>query len=90
MDNSNFEDLRIPVIVKATGKNCDVFIPDLSMTIHGSDFVEAMANASLKASAIYFYNFEKNIEFKLSTEYDQAVSMCTEPNQFVTYICLIA
>ena len=49
------KEIQIPVIIKRDNKSCDVYIPDLDMTIHGDDFVSAIANASMKASAVYFW-----------------------------------
>ena len=45
-------DLLIPVLVTKSKKHCDIYIPDLDITIHGSDYVDAISNAILKASAI--------------------------------------
>ena len=85
------DDIQIPVIVESCkdGK-ADIFIPDLSLTIHGTDFVDGLAKASLRGSAIYYYNKERNLPIALNTTYDEAQQICDErfsKNAFVAYVC---
>ncbi len=83
-------DVQIPVVITHDSRKCDVYIPDLNMTVHGDDYVDAIANAILKASAVYFYNLERNVKFELNTTFGQASSMCRDSSQFATYIALVA
>lgn len=85
------EDIQIPVIVESRKDGrADIFIPDLSLTIHGSDFVDGLAKASLRGSAIYYYNKERNLPITLETTYEDAQRICDSEygrNAFVTYVC---
>lgn len=83
-------DLQIPVIITKKDKKCDLFIPDLDITVHGHDYVDTLANSILKASAIYFYNLERNLKFELTTTFVEASEMCDDKDSFVTYITLVA
>lgn len=80
-------DLQIPVVVTPKA-GCNIYIPDFKMTVHGENYVEAFADAIFKASAIYYYNLERNLKFQLNTTYEAAEQMCTEKGSFVTFICL--
>lgn len=85
------DDIQIPVIVEQqkTGR-VDIFIPDLGLTIHGTDFVDGLAKASLRGSAIYYYNLERNLPIQLTTTYEEAQKICEENysnNAFVAYVC---
>ena len=84
------DDIQIPGIVTNEKDNCSIYIPDFKITIHGSDFVEALANAVLSASAIYYYNLDRNLRLKLDTTYQDADAMCTKNNQFATFVTLTA
>ena len=81
--------LQIPIVV-TTDKSgaCDIFVPDFKMTIHGSDYVEAQAEAILKASAIYYYNLERNVKWELKETYDSATKHLKKKNSFVTFMGL--
>lgn len=81
-------DLNIPVLVTKTRTECNIYIPDLEITIHGRDYVEAISNAILKASAIYYYNLDRNLKFEFSTTYADVDKMCKHRGQFATYINL--
>ena len=81
-------DLQIPVVVTTGKDKCDIFVPDFDMTIHGRDFVEAMANTILKASSVYYYNLERNITFNLNTTYQEAEALCKGRNSFATFATL--
>ena len=83
-------DLQIPVVIYHDKERCDVYIPDFEITIHGRDYVDAISNAILKASAIYYYNLERNLRFELKTTYTMAERMCTKKGSFATYIGLMA
>ena len=82
--------IQIPVVITHDANHCDIFIPDLSMTIHGQDYVDAISNATLKASAIYYYNLERNLRFELTTTYADAEKLCDAKGSFATYIALTA
>lgn len=90
MSNVTMRDIQVPVVVTTPGNRCDIYVPDLEMTIHGSDYVEAFANATLKASAVYFYNLERNLKFDLKTKFTQASNLADKVNGFATYIKLQA
>lgn len=79
---------QIPVVASQLkdGKT-NVFIPDLNITIHDVDFISALAKASMTASALYYYNLERNVIFDLKTKYADAEKLCDD-NSFVTFICL--
>ena len=81
-------DLIVPVLVTKRLKHCDIFIPDLDITIHGSDYVDAISNAILKASAIYYYNLDRNLKFEFSHSYADVERMCKSRGQFATFINL--
>lgn len=83
-------ELQIPVIIDHDSKHCDIYIPDFEITIHGHDYVDAISNAIFKASAIYYYNLERNLKFELKTTYQMAEAMCKKKSSFATYIGLIA
>lgn len=83
-------DIHIPVLVTSMHDACDVYVPDLNITVHGKDYVDALANAMLKASAIYYYNKERNLSFPLETTYEQVEKMCKGRKQFATFIELSA
>ena len=81
-------DLQIPVVVTTNKTRCDIYVPDFNITIHGKDFVEAMASTILKASSIYYYNLERNIAFDLNTTYAEAEALCKGRNTFATFATL--
>ena len=83
-------ELQIPVIIDHDRMHCDVYIPDFDITVHGKDYVDAISNAILKASAIYYYNLERNLRFDLKTTYAMAEKMCKTKTSFATYIGLMA
>lgn len=79
--------LAIPVLITKKRNSCDIYIPDLAITVHGEDYVDAIANAILKASAIYYYNLDRNLQFKLTHTYADVEAMCRH-KQFATFINL--
>ena len=81
-------DLLIPVLVTKSKKHCDIYIPDLDITIHGSDYVDAISNAILKASAIYYYNLDRNLRFEFKYTYADVERLCKSRGQFATFINL--
>lgn len=81
--------LQIPIVVTtAKSGKCDIFIPDFQMTVHGFDYVDAQANAILKASAVYYYNMERNVAMELKETYMSAQKHCKKKNSFVTFMQL--
>lgn len=80
--------IQIPVVVVPVKDKCDVLIPDLNVTIHGRDIVEALALSISYVSAIYYYNVERNYRLNLSTTYEQALALCPNRKSFATYIGL--
>lgn len=83
-------ELHVVCIITQTKQSCDVYVPDFKITAHGIDFVEALANAILSTSAIYFYNRDKNVTIKLKTSFEDAEKMCENKNQFATVLTLTA
>lgn len=81
-------ELQIPVVVTNAKDHCDIYVPDFKITVHGCDFVDAMANTILKASSIYYYNLERNIAFSLDTTYTEAEKLCKGKNMFATFATL--
>lgn len=83
------KNLQVPIVVTtAKSGKCDIFIPDFQITVHGFDYVDAQANAILKASAIYYYNMERNIQCELKETYASSQAYCTKRNSFVTFMQL--
>ncbi|MCM1218624.1 MAG: hypothetical protein NC548_29395 [Lachnospiraceae bacterium] len=82
-------DLQIPVVVsQAKSGKCDIYIPDMKITIHGEDFLEAWAEGVQKASAIYYYNVERNVKLVLKETYDSCHKYLGRGNCFVTFMPL--
>lgn len=82
------KDLQIPVVITHTDKYCDVFVPDLNITVHGRDYVDAIANAIYNASAIYYYSLERDLQITLDTTYEEAMEKRKSKQDFVMYVCL--
>jgi hypothetical protein len=84
-------DIQIPVIITHDKKHCDIYIPDMDITVHGHDYVDTLSNAIMKASAIYYYNLERDLKLVLNTTYAQAEKLCaTRKGSFTSYIGLTA
>jgi len=85
------KDFQIPVVITHTKHKCDIYVPDFEVTIHGDDYVDAISNAIMKISAIYYYNLERNLTINLTTTYADAEKLCNNKrNSFATYIALTA
>lgn len=84
------KNLQVPAIVTMSGDKCDIHVPDLKITVHGQDYVEAMANAMLNVSAIYYYNHDRNIPIQLTKTYAEVErEACNRRNgSFATYLSL--
>lgn len=84
------KDLQLPAVVTFIGDKCDIDVPDLGITIHGQDYVEAMAKAILNVSAIYYYNHERNIKMSLTKTYAEVEKMACarHDGSFATYVGL--
>ena len=82
--------VHVPVIVESSDNHCDIYIPDLEITIHGSDYISAIANAVLKCSAIYYYNLERNLPFNIKKSYAEVEELALKRGKgcFATYMCL--
>lgn len=86
-----FKEIQIPIIIKPGKTQCDIYIPDLDMTVHGTDYVDAIANASMKASAVYFYNLERNIALEFKHTYASVEELAKKNKRwFATYIALVS
>lgn len=79
------------VVVTTTYKNgkCDVFIPDMHITVHGDDALSALAEATATATALYFYHADRGVRLPLTTTYSQAEELCTRKESFPTYLALL-
>lgn len=75
----------IPVLV-SNDKTCDIYVPDMNITIHGQDFVDAYANVIINASAIYYYNRDRNVDVQFKTTYSDVEALCCKRGQFATVI----
>ena len=85
------KDIQLPVVITHDSTHCDIYIPDLDITVHGRDYVDAISNAIMKASAIYYYNLERNVTFELKTTYNDVECICKKMHgSFATYIALTA
>lgn len=84
------KNLQVPAIVTMTKVGCSVDVPDLNITIHGRDYLEALANAMLNVSAIYYYSHEHNLSMNLSKTYQEVEAMAFARNDgsFATYLGL--
>lgn len=81
---------RVPVIVKTMKSSCDIFIPDLDMTVHGRDFISAAANAVLKCTAIYYYSLQHNLPCELNSPYNEVERLALKEGKgcFATLLSL--
>lgn len=82
------KDLQVPVVISHNRNKCNVYIPDFNMTVHGIDYVDTLARAIASASAIYYYNSDRNLKMNLTTTFAQAEAMCKSDGSFATFICL--
>lgn len=87
---NDFKSIEIPVVVTQLKDGYSVFVPDLSMKVYGYDYIDAMSSAILKASAVYFYNLERDLHFDLKTKFAEAEQMCTDGHSYATFIALHA
>lgn len=79
---------QIPVIVSPTDDACDVYLPDMRVTVHGDSYTDAMAQSSIVASAIYYYGLEHNVPVNFSTTKEMLDDMCSEQS-FSTFLELV-
>lgn len=82
-------DLQIPVRVKQIPdkEKCDIYIPDLNMTVHGTTYTNAMAEAVLKTTAYYYYCKDRNHKLKFENTYETVAATCSGTS-FVTFISI--
>lgn len=81
---------HVPVTVKLNkDTSCDIFIPDFHVTVHGHDYIDAMANAACLVNAVVYFNEEHNITTPLDTSYDDVQRLCENDDRFPSYIRLI-
>lgn len=79
---------QVPVVVTPKVDRVSIYIPDLEMKVYGHDYIEAIANAVLKCTAVYLYSIEHNIPFELNMKYAEVESLCEEKGSFATFMCL--
>lgn len=81
---------QLPVVVTTGANNFTMYIPDLHVTVEGSDYVELYARAAVCASAILYYNKEHNLTTTRSTDFDKVQSMCEgKKDQFPAFLGII-
>lgn len=85
----NKDTKQFPVVVTTGDNKFEMYIPDLHVTIEGSDYVELYARASVCASAIVYYHREHNFSMNIKTTYEEITAMCKSKNQFPTYLATI-
>lgn len=81
--------IQFAVVVTASDDGYTMYIPDLHMTIDGSDYVELYARAVVSATAVVHYNKEHNLTTKFSTTYEDVAERCHGKSQFPTYLALM-
>ena len=69
------KETRVPVIIQTGKGSVDITIPDLEMTVHGTDYLSAIALAVLRSSAVYYYNLEHNLPTTLNHSYAEVERM---------------
>ena len=90
MANILRKDIQIPVVIQRDNRHCDIYIPDLDMTVHGRDYVDTISKAIMTASAVYYYNLERNLQIKFKTPYAEVEKMCLKHHgSFASYIGLV-
>lgn len=83
--------IRVPIVVKQLKpKKLTAYIPDFDVTVHGEDYVEIVANASVVASAIYVFYRERNLDCHLRTSLTDADNLAMKDKKsFATTIALL-
>ena len=79
------------LVAVATKKGCggfDIWLPDLDVTAHGYDFLDAFARANLTASAIKAYNDEHEVETKITHQFEDITLATKDKDSFVTVITI--
>ena len=81
-------DIQVPVMVDFNDEEgkCDITIPDMNMTIHGTSYTAAVADAVLKMSAYYYYCADRNIKLTFTHTYESVAAMCDDATEFVTFL----
>ena len=81
---------HVPIAVKLKkDTTCDIYIPDFHVTVHGQDYIAAMANAACLVNAVCYFNEEHNITTPLNTTYEEMQEMCANDDRFPSYIRLV-
>lgn len=82
------QSLAIPVRVTTRKDGCDLYIPDLLMTIHDKDYTAVVASAIARVQAIYTYNKERNMPISFKATYQEVSDTCVDNASFPTYLTI--
>ena len=77
------------VVVIAEDRHSEGFsikIPDLNIIALGRDFNTAMLTAKQTATAVYYYNLDRDVKIDFNTTYNEAESKLAKDTQFVTFL----
>lgn len=80
---------QLPVVVTTGTERYTMYIPDLHVTVEGSDYVELYARAAVCASAIIYYNKEHNLTTTYNTTFENVQGMCEGKDQFPAFLGII-
>lgn len=80
---------QLPVKVTTSDSKYTMYIPDLHVTVEGSDYVELYARAAVCASAIIYYNKEHNLTTSYSTTFEEVQELCDGKDQFPAFLGII-
>lgn len=76
------KDIHVPVLCTLNkDMSCDIVVPDLQITVHGKDYIEALSNAMFYVSSIYYYNKERYHDIAFSYLYSEVEDMCSKYSQ---------
>lgn len=78
------------VVIEHKHSGFEIYSPDFDMSVYGKDYITAIASATHKMSAIYFYNLERNYKFELNSTLEDAEKLVgRNTNRFSSYTTLI-
>ncbi len=77
------------VVIEHKHLGFEIYSPDFDMSVYGKDYITAIASATHKMSAIYFYNLERNYQFELNSTLEDAEKLVgRHTNMFSSYTTL--
>lgn len=89
------EQIKLPCIVAIDDNaregevGCTIQIPDLSISVEGSNFVEAMAIAVETATGMFYYYREHNVPFPQKTTWEEVDKECRKSDKFPTHVVVL-